>query len=179
MIIRPWLLCLMLVPPGAVSSDAPSVSGARVVEYGQYEVVRGERVSATDTAAGYMSRVQTYQRVGGPHQIPAEIGTAFGLKYVVEGRPEGEKIALTVVGTFPPEGMTHPGTGDTTHEQRYRRYVRIGEETFDGYGLSKPWEVVPGQWTIRVFHGERLLIEREFIVREPERGPEISAYSDS
>ncbi len=176
--IRSSLLSLTLVLPCSALADMPSVTGARVVEYGQYQVVRGARVDATETAAGYMSRVQAYEWVGGAHQIPAEVGRAFGLKYIVEGEPAGERVALTVVGTFPPQGMTHPDTGDTTHEQRYRRYVRIGEETFDGYGLSKPWEVVPGEWTIQVFHGEQLLIERAFIVEEPDRTAGLRAHPD-
>ncbi|NIR31304.1 MAG: DUF3859 domain-containing protein [Gammaproteobacteria bacterium] len=172
--IRPWLFGLILLPPCATLADTSSVNGARVVEYGQYDVVRGERVAATDTAAGYMSRVQTYQRVGGP-QIPAEVGTAFGLKYIVEGEPEGEKVTLTVVQTFPPQGVTHPDTSETTHEQRYRRYARVGEETFDGYILSKPWEVVPGRWTIQILHEERLLIEKKFIVEGPDHTAEAGA----
>jgi hypothetical protein len=101
-------------------------------------------------------------------KIPARLGTKFGVKYALQGAPEGVYAGIREVWRFPVPGITNQKTGKTSHEQVDRAIVQVTDkEIFSGYALLYDWELVPGIWTFEVWTGERLLLKQRFDVYRP------------
>lgn len=96
-------------------------------------------------------------------QVPARLGTMFGVQFKIEGVPAGQTVTLRAVWR-PPVPLHDPKTG--------REYPRIDDEfvvkpgvgTVRAYSLDNEWELVPGKWTVDILHGERRLFGETFTV---------------
>ncbi|MDJ0652508.1 MAG: DUF3859 domain-containing protein [Xanthomonadales bacterium] len=90
-------------------------------------------------------------------RIPAEVGTVFGLR--VNG---GVARELSYRWTFPQ--MTQPETGRVWTEMSGTQSLAVGGATPFFARFNHDWETVPGQWTLHLFDGDQLVVERVFVV---------------
>ncbi len=98
-------------------------------------------------------------------EIPATLGTGFGLEYVVSSNPPHHFTRLKVVMTHPP--ITNPTTGLTFSHSAYTASVPNNRVQRFLYRFDKTWEAVPGDWMIYILHEGRLLLSQEFKVVAP------------
>jgi len=88
--------------------------------------------------------------------------TSFGIAYRVHGQPEGGRTKLKVQYFHPP--LTNPKTGETKTVDEIKKYSKVNEVDTVAWIFEEQWEIVPGEWIIRIFHDNELMIEKSFMV---------------
>ncbi|MBA1274616.1 DUF3859 domain-containing protein [Stutzerimonas azotifigens] len=102
------------------------------------------------------------QRIQPGSQVPAKLGTKFGMRYRLSGK-RTDDMPLTLLyltpGVVTPDGKRH----DKFEVQQ--KLVPEAPVDVMAFEFSESHEVVPGQWYFMVFHGDRKLAEQRFDVR--------------
>ena len=137
----PVTLVVAVVLASACARPTDNQSGVRIADYGIYEPNRDAPNVLVETT-----------------DVPAVVGTVFGIRIHADGRSR----QVTYRWTFP--RMENPadgqvwtemsGTQDLTPTETHPFLVRINND----------WEAVPGEWTIRLSDGERVIAEKIFHV---------------
>jgi len=96
--------------------------------------------------------------------IPAAIGTVFCLRFVVEGRLEGEPSRVKIVARYPPPGIRDPKTGVLHSVDEYEIPMFFGRPQSTCYRFEVASEMVAGKWVREVWHEGRKLGQQEFTV---------------
>jgi len=121
------------------------VKGCELVDFGIYELKSG---------GGVQLLKQT-------DVIPARSNTNFGIRYRVKGKPKGRETRIRVEVKHPKVGTPKTGTETTVEKSNFV----IGIESLDYRGVKLAGGyVVPGQWEIRIFSGQDLLVKKAFEV---------------
>jgi hypothetical protein len=151
--------------------EGPTVSGLTIVHTGTYTATS----TSAPARAGQLSPTNTIGTEAGWHfisdgtEVPAKVGTRFGIEFRVDGEPLGEPVTLYMALSFPPQGLRNPNTGAMLHGTRIAfPNVKIGAPTVLGYGFDNAWEIVPGTWTEQIWYRDRMLAERTFTVGKSE-----------
>ncbi|MGF6593671.1 DUF3859 domain-containing protein [Pseudomonas sp. B21-032] len=146
-------LCGLLLVSGLAAAEV-RVEGP--VEYGLFETRHqnfqpGERVLS-----------QSNQTIQQTDEIPARLGSKFGMRYRLEGKV-AEDTPLTLLyltpGVRTPDGKRHDKF------EVVQKLVPGAVQDVMAYEFTENHEVVPGQWHFMVFQGDRLLAEQRFTVR--------------
>ena len=146
-------LCGLLLVSGLAAAEV-RVEGS--VEYGLFETRHqnfqpGERVLS-----------QSNQSIQQTDEIPARLGSKFGMRYRLEGKV-AEDTPLTLLyltpGVRTPDGKRHDKF------EVVQKLVPGAVQDVMAYEFTENHEVVPGQWHFMVFQGDRLLAEQRFTVR--------------
>ena len=145
-------------------AQAKEVSGIDIVEYGIYELERQQSELQKGTSTGYGSVVTDLVRTEATETIPARLGVRFGFMFVVRGVPLNQQVGFTTKIHFPFPGITNPETGITKSVDEYKHGGLIGAPTFNGYGLTKSWEAIPGKWKFEMYYDGRKLAEKTFLL---------------
>jgi hypothetical protein len=143
------------------------VDRLEILEFGRYQ--RGEVVAAEPPAADRFGRVVVsgWKHLDTTRKIPALLGTTFGFRYRVIGRPAGETAPLLEATLLPPEGVKSPqGTRPFTRNL-FNSTVRIGDESAWMFTFDYRWEMVPGIWTIQIWSGSKKVGEQAFEIFVP------------
>lgn len=126
------------------------------VEYGVFETLKedfqpGERV---------LSRRDQPMRQ--TTEVPARLGSKFGLRYRLAGRREVD-TPLTLLyltpGVVTPDGQRHDKF------EVVQSLMPGVESDVMAFEFTEPHEVVAGEWRLMVFQGDRKLAEQTFEVR--------------
>jgi hypothetical protein len=96
--------------------------------------------------------------------VPAKSGVQFGIRFRVVGAPDGATVDVRRRWIFPPAGLKAPAAKEPVFGVERDDTVTIGQERFQSYGFDDPWELVPGQWTIEYWIGNRQLVSKSFTV---------------
>lgn len=139
------------------------ISVAKILGYGLFEASSSSRHSgysrkalAVDTVSGIRFTEQTTN-------IPGKPGINFGFQYTLNSTPKGQKVAVRSVIRFPEPGLQRP-SGRLYKESVEHKYIRMGEPSLHGYGFDESWEIVPGEWSFEIWHGDARLIRKKFVV---------------
>jgi hypothetical protein len=153
------LIVLLCVSP--LRSQA-KVDTVEILEWGIYTSEVRDDVEAEGTVQGTWRLVEKVNVIAQTDSIPAKVGTHFGFWFVVKGEPKGEEILITFVNFLP--GLKNPKKDEVLYEERYMSIVRIGEPSFKGYSFDFDWETVPGEWTFQIYHEDKELAKKSFVV---------------
>ncbi|QGW78511.1 DUF3859 domain-containing protein [Pseudomonas alkylphenolica] len=146
-------VCGLLLVSGLAGAEV-RVEGP--IEYGLFETRHqnfqpGERVLT-----------QSNQTIQSTDQIPARLGSKFGMRYCLEGKV-ADDTPLTLLyltpGVRTPDGKRHDKF------EVVQKLVPGAAQDVMAYEFTENHEVVPGQWHFMVFQGDRLLAEQRFTVR--------------
>ncbi len=99
-------------------------------------------------------------------EIPAVLGTTFGIQYLINSSPKGGRIKVTCVIVFPEGGLVDR-RGRIYKKSTEKITTFIGRKTLYGYGFDEPWELVPGEWTFQIWHNDVRLAQKTFTVLPP------------
>jgi hypothetical protein len=153
-----FLAWCVFVP--SVGAQTTTVDRVDVVDYGLYTAT----VTATDTKSVLNNRlVDNINHIATADRIPAQSGVDFGLRFKVIGPPDGTPVTIMEVITFPPQGLKSPTKG-IIHDVHIPLTVNAGAAHLFGYGLTDPWEFVPGIWTFELWLGDIRLASKSFTV---------------
>lgn len=95
--------------------------------------------------------------------IPAKKGVNFGVAYSFRNASILTPISSRVVWRFPSSGLLNPRHKTPTYEYIHTTVSRGGLNS-QTYAFDEDWEIVPGIWTLELWHGEKRLYHQEFQV---------------
>lgn len=154
-------LCLLLVN----LSIPAEVIRARIIDYGLY-VAKNAKTKKTDYGTSAISRVEKH--IKQTDRVTARIGTTFGFRYKLEGRPKGGRVKLVVKVIIPPPGLTSPKTGKTFTNLTFdKEKVEIDKIHHEFLTFKEKWDLVPGKWKIQIWYEKKKLAEKTFVVYKP------------
>ncbi|WP_342245764.1 DUF3859 domain-containing protein [Pseudomonas sp. OTU5201] len=126
------------------------------VEYGIFES------QYQDYQPGERVLTRSNQNIEQTDEIPAKLGTKFGMRYTLLGKQEKD-TPLTLLyltpGVVTPDGKRHD---KFVVEQKMAPGAPMDVMAYE---FTEHYEVVPGEWRFMVFQGDRLLAEQRFTVR--------------
>lgn len=147
---------------------AQTVTRIDVLDFGLYSATTNKQQAAPGSAAGTMNIVGNIAFYQHTDKVPARVGTRFGVKYAVVGSPDGAEVELQVVWRLPEPGLRNPKTGNVYRETHQTMTRVIGDrDNVRGYSLDAEWELVPGNWTLELWSGDRKLASRTFTLYRP------------
>jgi uncharacterized protein DUF3859 len=151
-----WVTAMVAQEPAVVRS-------AEIVDFGIYRIkLTGQHVPQLSTGAGEIHPVSNVVLVTKTNQIPATVGTTFGLMFILNGTPSEAKTDVDIVVEHPAFQKPNGETTGTSDKVPWR--YRIGERVGYTYTFDHDWEAVPGKWAIEIWRGGKKLVAKEFIV---------------
>ncbi len=143
---------------GSDGKGVAEVDDAVIIEFGEFQR-RQTGTKNEDVGSQYPELTHAGAKV------VARLGNMFGIGRVIRGRPESAAVDAHVKVIHPP--ITNPKTGVTTIVDEWDETANIGIVRAAGWRFDEPWEMVPGKWTIQLFHADRKLVEQTFEVVRP------------
>ena len=126
----------------------------------------GKRILQPGSSTGYITEGgQTFQSAG--TNVTLAKGISFGFDFQISGAPTNEPIRLRHVISHP---TMHTPDGKTLQKQEFVRDVMGNSGVISGtlwYTLREDYELLPGEWTLSVMNGPRVLAEKRFMVAPP------------
>ena len=150
-------------------AQAPPIKVERlaVARAGTFEIeVRGAVPDRT-ISTGHKFEAKAYKSLKVGAEVEAKAGTIIGAEFTLVGSPRRGKVPLKVVWRYPAPGLTNPESKETKRFDEYFDIQLIGETFPIFWGLTQDWHVVPGTWTLEVWHYDRKLVTQEFRVVKP------------
>lgn len=139
------------------------IRAAEVIGYGIFEARSTSRSAGFRSTAPAADAVKGVRFVEFTNDIPAKLGTGFGLQYVINSSPKGARLNVTNVIRFPGDGLEAPG-GRRYEVSEEERTITLGERDFYGYAFDEEWEIIPGEWVFEVWYKNARLIRKTFTV---------------
>ena len=164
-------LALAVAQAGADTSLR--VRAVEIVGYGIFtarETARDDRRSGPPLAGDVVKGITFTDYTT---TIPAQLGTSFGIQYLINSSPKGASFPVTCVILFPEGGLVNP-RGRVFQDSSEDLTTVIGRKTIYGYGFDEPWELVPGEWVFEIWHKDTRLARKTFnvVLFEPEDVPD-------
>ena len=145
-----------LIALGLVSSVA--IADVRLegpIEFGIFET------QYKDHQPGERVLTRSDQNILATDQVPAKLGTKFGMRYSLSGKREND-TPLTLLYLTP--GVTTPDGKRHDKFEVVQKLVPGVPLDVMAFEFTETHEVVPGEWRFLVFQGDRLLAEQRFHV---------------
>ena len=147
----------------AQSKDPPvTVERVEITRPGVYEIQTHGSVADQSISTGSKVGVRGYKNLQTGSRIHARAGTVIGAELNIVGTPRRVKVPIKVVWRYPAPGLTNPDTKVAKSVDEYVDTKTIGEKFPVFWGLTQSWHLVPGTWTLEVWHGERKLGTQSF-----------------
>jgi hypothetical protein len=113
-----------------------------------------------------LHRIQSaeFQLTQRTDRIPGELGKTFGVRFVLSGgtRPDDEPVDLVYRVDLP---EASPAAAKRLEEvAEWTGQAAVGELTWVGWTFEEPWEIVKGEWILRILYRGSQLAEQRFVV---------------
>ena len=162
-------LAFLLIAAYFTGVAAAAEPTGKVTDYGILKIATPKTtVQKLDSPAGERHEVKGVEVAKQTAEIPASLGTSFGILFTITGLPADRPVPLKKVVTYPE--ITKPdGKKQTSHtvplEILSDDHGAIS--SFEGYKFTEPYELVTGKWTFEIWHGQQLLLRQVFSVVQP------------
>jgi hypothetical protein len=153
---------LLLVTTGAAYAQIPQIERIDFTEYGIYTVDR--EIEGRDALGINKAAASNVRHAATMRTIPAQIGTTFGFRYKVIGKPDDAPVDLRQIVIFPPPGIVPSPSSKPIAQDEFALHTKIGQTSYASYTLEDSFELVPGSWTVEIWHGNRKLATQSFKV---------------
>lgn len=166
------LVCVLLAALAVALASGPAalaaekaearITSAKVLEFGVFSSTVTKREKLATVADGIRDDARDFKLLRRGARVEAELGTGFGLRYVLAGAPKGAAVLVDVVVRHPE--MVNPDTQlPMTHSTAsYER--RIGAVEHSLWSFDTPAGLVPGEYVIEILHQGRSLARQAFQV---------------
>lgn len=161
--IRSTALFLMVLFCAFPSCAAPPPS-LNVQWVGTYSVDSARRLPEQASPTGIRLVGRGARPIQLTKSVKPELGSSFGVGYVLQDAPSGEVISLRHVWRYPDGGLTNPANGKTYKSTESESRCSNNRACFIGYKFTESWEQVAGTWTAEIWYGDKLLLTQEFTV---------------
>jgi len=161
------LASLALIAAPARAQDA-RIDRLEIVDSGFYDNTKTPVTGTTPSAGtvtGTVNQIGDLALLAEPPATSARVGIGFGVRFHSFGERDGERAMLRSVWKIPAPGIVNPANGNAYRQSVSDFPTTIGTNHWRGYGFDEPWEVVPGEWAIEIWQGDRKLLEKSFTIR--------------
>ena len=93
--------------------------------------------------------------------ITAGPDVVFGINVRLIGEPAGATAPIRVVWRYPQPGLRNPN-GTVKFTDEYEETRGVDEKTTYYWALGPEWTLVPGEWTIELWSGGKMLVKQAF-----------------
>jgi len=149
----PALLGIVLLL-GSCTNDEPAK--ATLSWAGVYETVTPDRRNEG------LSKWRKEKRTS---KIPNELGTRFGIEYVLDGNTINPLVQHRFIWRYPTPGQINPETSATAGSYVYEHICFTGETCRAGYTFDMDWEMVPGVWYAEVWVDDKRVLQKALNVQ--------------
>lgn len=147
-------------------AQATRIDRIDVLETGIYTAKITQEIKSKSIFTGERTIARDMQNVEATTQIPAKLGTFFGVSAIVRGAPKGKSVKLKIMWHYPQPGLLNPQTGTAKLSDEYNDTEIIGSDFKLYWQLGEEWTLVPGIWTLEVWSGNRKLVSQNFTLRK-------------
>jgi Domain of unknown function (DUF3859) len=161
------LVTSLLLYNHQILAQTTVLTGARMTWYGSYAPAETKLVKDPSSTAG-TRRVSS--GISPPStntdRIPFLSNSRFGFGYQLIGSPPNGEVDLKYVTKVPAPGVVDPDTGrrKMVLQSTYPRLALSRKDLFCGEYLGDYKDPPAGVWTLQVWHGDRMLLEKSFTV---------------
>jgi hypothetical protein len=164
-----WIVAIWLLSAVDGRAQPVEVTGIKIVEYGIYQATDRQFVDDPNLPRKTRRDVSDVKKLEQTTTILARKNTLFGVRYKIEGEPQGKAVPLVLVTRFPGDVRDPITTGVRSSNKRAPEEFLIGATHFRGYRLEEDWELaLTGPWLFEFWHGNQKLKEQVFEVVKPE-----------
>ena len=153
--------------PAQQKPQPPKVEWIDVLRPGIYEIEVGSPIPDRAISTGNRVEARAYKNVKVTTQVEAKTPTVIGVELTIVGAPRRAKVPLKMVWRYPAPGLVNPDSQVAKTSDEYPDTQLVGVTFPVFWGLTQDWHLVPGIWTLEVWHGERKLVAQEFQVVKP------------
>jgi hypothetical protein len=154
------LLWLLALTAGAAYAQALQVQRLDIADYGIYTLDR--EISGRDQQGISLGTATNIRHTATQRTVPAQIGTTFGFRYKVIGKPDGATVTLRKVIIFPSPGLQTSASSERVPKAEFTVEAKIGETNSELYTLEDTFELVAGTWVLEMWQGSRKLATQSF-----------------
>ena len=151
---------LLLVTSNRALAQTPKIENIEFLEYGIYTVDR--RIQGRDALGINKATASNVRHAATMRTVPAQIGTTFGFCYKLIGTPYNAPVDLRKIVIFPPPGLMPSPASPPIPRDEFILHTQIGQTSYAAYTLEDRFELVPGNWIIEIWHGNRKLATQYF-----------------
>ena len=145
-------------------SGATTSQGIQLLEYGTFRKLASTNdVSEPGSLTGARHAVSKVALIECATNVQARIGTSFGFRVKFPGNNSNEVVSCTAKCLHP--RLTDPSSGRSSEGDQWDTSGLAGQDGYIGYTFDNDWELVPGRWTLEVFQGSQLVLEKTFNVQ--------------
>lgn len=167
-------IALFAFAPNAARAQDTKVERIDIYDAGIYCADTVQKVSDPSAPGGYRNVVINQKLMRRTDQIPAVIGTRFGMRYTIVGSPEGAPIDLRLVTRLPLPGLHEP-SGRTILVNEYNYGSSVGTNGYREYHIEYDWEALSGVWVFELWANQRKFAEQPFNLFKPQPGQKRNA----
>jgi hypothetical protein len=160
-------LVVLVAALGDAAAQDARIDRIEVVGTGIFQAEKTATERAPGTAAGTRHILAGTTLIKSTTRIEARVGVHFGMQFRIAGRPDKAPIRLLSVTQYPAPGLKNPATGSVMRRGENTLAATIGAVNYRGYLFEHDWELVPGAWTLELWHGGRMLAKQTFQVVSP------------
>ncbi len=146
-----------------LAADAGWVESVSIVERGIYTAIDAGPFVRRGSL-GPVSRIARASLLRSTDVIPARKSLRFGLRYVLEGTPQGSAVDIKLVTRFPDPGLLDPSTGIKHLSSEYTITGQVGVVAYREFQFDESWEIVPGEWVFEFWQSGRQVGSQTFCI---------------
>lgn len=118
-----------------------------------------------DTPSGIYRIINGFDLLKSCDTVQARLGLIFGISYTIHGA-KSDSVWITSKWKLPVPMMNNEGRRFEVIKRNTKRNVNTNQIT--NYKFDEKFEMMPGTWTLQLYDGKRLLLEKKFIVVLPQ-----------
>jgi hypothetical protein len=162
--MRLALIVALALTAGAASAQEAKLDHVELSKYGLYRGNPTGKIPDAGTTTGTTTLVTGVDFYEVTNMVPACRGVGFGYVFRPVGAPDGQGVTVRSVWQLPEPGLKNPDTGKTYRQSISDFQTPIGELKFRGYTFDHDWELVPGEWILEIWQGDRRLAGKAFTI---------------
>ena len=151
---------LLSLSCGYSHSQSAGAGGIQIVERGLYE-------AHTDTARQPRNGLWTVlhpRLIASTTTVPMRQGVRFGFRYVLQGAPNGQAVAVELVTRYPSPGRWDELVRAWRTESQYQVRLQAGVVHYRDFQLLEQEELIPGLWIFEFWRSGAKIGEQRFCV---------------
>jgi len=144
--------------------ETKKISQASIVEYGIYHSTISDSTVTDDISKSKSNFVKDVYLIEQTDTIIAKIGNSFGIRYLINGSPDGASIPLKIYNLFPMPGIVDK-KANTVKYFTFRNVNRtIGDTSYTGFTFEHDYELLPGNRKYQILFDDSIIVEKTFTI---------------
>jgi hypothetical protein len=133
------------------------------VNYGLYDADLSHRKDNSTSASGKRTISINNEFYKTTTNIPLQQEIQFGSEFIIYSNIN-TSVELDIIWKYPEKIRNNKGIYFTEDKRTVTRYTN--QKTWTGYILNQEYEMVNGTWILEIYHRDRLLYQKKFLLEE-------------